>query len=64
MALVQSHPDPVAALHAVGAILGMLYVFIKLLKGTLAKTELLTAQIFYGFVVLIWPVLFILVYLR
>ncbi|MCA9510580.1 MAG: cytochrome c oxidase subunit 3 [Myxococcota bacterium] len=51
------------ALHALGAIAGLGWAFSRLLQGTLAWTQLAPVQIFWYFVVGVWPVLYGLVYL-
>ena len=51
------------ALHAVAAIVALGWVYSQLRRGTL-KTEVFTAtQIFWYFVVLLWPIIYIRVYL-
>lgn len=49
--------------HAVAAIIGLGVCFAKYLKGTLTGAQFATAQVFWYFVVGIWPVLYNLVYL-
>jgi cytochrome c oxidase subunit 3 len=50
------------ALHAVAA-LGLLgYTWRRLQRGWLAQTQLATAQVFWYFVVGVWPVLYLVVY--
>jgi len=51
------------ALHAVAAILGLSYCLLKFVKNTLADDELWTAQVFWTFVVAMWPILYWQVYL-
>jgi heme/copper-type cytochrome/quinol oxidase subunit 3 len=51
------------AVHAVAAILGLLYVYGRLLRGQLQGASLATASVFWYFVVAIWPVLYFQVYL-
>ena len=51
------------ALHAVCALLGLLYVYGHMLRGTAKISQLWTAQVFWFFVVAVWPVLYGLVYL-
>jgi heme/copper-type cytochrome/quinol oxidase subunit 3 len=51
------------AIHAVAAIGGLYYVYSNLKKGILRAGQLWTAQVFWYFVVGIWPILYILVYL-
>jgi heme/copper-type cytochrome/quinol oxidase subunit 3 len=49
--------------HAVAAILGLGYCFVRYMKGTLTGAQFATAQVFWYFVVGIWPALYNLVYL-
>ena len=51
------------ALHAIAALCGLLYVFGKLLRGRLHRAQFQTAQVFWYFVVAVWPVLYLQVYL-
>ena len=51
------------ALHAIIAILVLVYLYILGLRGSLTTNALWAGQIFWYFVVGIWPVLYILVYL-
>jgi cytochrome c oxidase subunit 3 len=51
-------------LHAVAAILGLIYVATRLHRGTLKGSALWTAQVFWYFVVLIWPLLYYTVYIK
>ena len=51
-------------IHAIGAIIGLLYVAKRMHQGTLTKTALWTAQTFWYFVVLVWPVLYYTVYIK
>lgn len=51
------------ALHAVAAILGLAYVRTRLAAGTLTPSALWAAEIFWGFVVGVWPFLYVAVYL-
>jgi heme/copper-type cytochrome/quinol oxidase subunit 3 len=51
------------ALHAVGAILGLAYTRSRLAAGTLTANVLWAAEIFWGFVVGVWPFLYVAVYL-
>ncbi|MFT5129373.1 MAG: cytochrome c oxidase subunit 3 [Rhodothermales bacterium] len=57
--LIGSH-----AVHAIAAIIGMVYVALRLGRGTLTNSALWTAQTFWYFVVLVWPVLYYMVYLK
>ena len=51
------------ALHAVAAVAALFYVYMRLKKGTLQGSQLWTAQVFWYFVVGLWPILYVLVYL-
>src|SRR5262249_16932552 len=51
------------ALHAVAALLVLSYCALHLAHGELTQARFLTAQLFWYFVVLLWPILYILVYL-
>jgi len=51
------------AVHAVGALAGMVWAWARLHKGRLTATQLATVAAFWYFVVLVWPVLYIQVYL-
>ena len=51
------------ALHAVGAILGLAYTRARLAAGTLTANVLWAAEVFWGFVVGVWPFLYVAVYL-
>lgn len=50
-------------LHAVGAIVGLGYVLLRAHQGRLRPSELHTAELFWYFVVLLWPVIYARVYL-
>lgn len=50
-------------LHLVGAVLGLLLIYSRLIKGTLTKESFSAMRAFWFFVVLLWPVLYGLVYL-
>ena len=50
-------------LHAIAAIIGMGVMFAKLLRGTLEAPSFWAAQVFWYFVVGVWPVLYVQVYL-
>ena len=52
------------AAHAIAAILCLVYLYIKLLQDDLSANALWAGQIFWYFVVGIWPLLYILVYGR
>jgi heme/copper-type cytochrome/quinol oxidase subunit 3 len=51
------------ALHAVGALVGLVWAFDRLDKGVLESTQLATVSLFWYFVVLVWPILYWTVYL-
>ena len=51
------------ALHAVVAIGLLAYAWLRLQRGWLVQSQLVTAEIFWYFVVLLWPVLYGVVYL-
>lgn len=51
------------ALHAMAALAGMLWVYGHMLRGTSKISMLWTVQVFWLFVVGVWPVLYGLVYL-
>jgi cytochrome c oxidase subunit 3 len=51
------------ALHAVAAILCLAWAFFRLRRRQLTASELATVQVFWYFVVLVWPVLYVKVYL-
>lgn len=51
------------ALHAVGAILALTWAWFRLRRKQLTATEFATVQVFWYFVVLVWPVLYLKVYL-
>jgi heme/copper-type cytochrome/quinol oxidase subunit 3 len=50
-------------LHAVAAILGLGWAWVRLQRGKLTASEFGTVQVFWYFVVLVWPVLYLKVYL-
>ena len=51
------------ALHAVAA-LGLLgYTWVRLQRGWLAQSQFATAEVFWYFVVVLWPILYVVVYL-
>ena len=50
-------------LHAVGALGGLMWAFHKLDKGELVASQLGTVAAFWYFVVLVWPILYLKVYL-
>lgn len=51
------------ALHAVAAILCLAWAWFRLRRGTLDATQLGTVEVFWYFVVLIWPLIYLKVYL-
>jgi cytochrome c oxidase subunit III len=51
------------ALHAVAALGVLTYAWLRLQRGWLAQSQLATAQVFWYFVVILWPVLYGVVYL-
>lgn len=51
------------ALHAVVAILALFWAYRRLGKGVLDKSQLTTVQVFWFFVVGVWPALYIQIYL-
>ncbi|HSH76712.1 MAG TPA: cytochrome c oxidase subunit 3 [Longimicrobiales bacterium] len=51
------------ALHAVAALAAMVWAWIRLDQGTLRAEQLATVAAFWYFVVLVWPVLYVKVYL-
>jgi cytochrome c oxidase subunit 3 len=50
------------ALHAVAALVVLAYAAVRLQRGWLASSQLATAEVFWYFVVLVWPVLWLVVY--
>ncbi len=50
-------------LHAIAAILALGWAWYRLEKGRLSASELATVSVFWYFVVLLWPVLYLNVYL-
>ncbi len=50
------------ALHAVAAILGLGWVWLQMRAGRVTRSAFGAAQVFWYFVVLLWPVLFLLLY--
>ncbi|MDP7105628.1 MAG: cytochrome c oxidase subunit 3, partial [Roseibacillus sp.] len=52
------------ALHAVAALVVLVLVYRNLKRKTLAPENFWAAQVFWYFVVGIWPILYILVYLN
>ncbi len=51
------------ALHAVIALGLLVYTWVRLRRGWLASSQLATAEIFWYFVVMVWPILYLTVYL-
>ncbi len=51
------------ALHALGAILAMLWVARRLVRGEMRRAQLQTVALLWGFVVVIWPIVYHEVYL-
>jgi cytochrome c oxidase subunit III len=51
------------AAHAVAALGGMVWAWYRLRAGTLTASQFGTVQVFWYFVVLLWPVLYLKVYL-
>ncbi len=50
------------ALHAVAALIAMIWYYFKYTKGQFGKDGLLALQIYWVFVVLLWPILYRLIY--
>lgn len=51
------------AIHAIGALIGIWRLYVKLRAGTLKQSSFQAVLFFWYFVVGIWPVLYVLVYL-
>jgi heme/copper-type cytochrome/quinol oxidase subunit 3 len=51
------------ALHAVGALAALVWAFYKLDRDALTGSQLATVSAFWYFVVLVWPILYVKVYL-
>jgi cytochrome c oxidase subunit 3 len=51
------------AVHAVAAILALAWAWQRLRSGRLTAAQLGTVEVFWYFVVLVWPVLYVQVYL-
>jgi len=51
------------ALHAVAAIIALAWVFAKTMRGTVKARQFYAAQVFWYFVVGVWPALYMVVYL-
>jgi heme/copper-type cytochrome/quinol oxidase subunit 3 len=50
-------------LHAVGGLLALGWVVLRMLRGTATLSQLRAAGVFWSFVVLIWPMIYVMVYL-
>ena len=53
----------VHALHAIAALGGLVWAWTRLRAGRLAPTQLWTVETFWFFVVLVWPMIYLRVYL-
>jgi heme/copper-type cytochrome/quinol oxidase subunit 3 len=51
------------ALHAVAALLVLVHTWSRMQRGWLASSQLAAAEVFWYFVVGVWPVLYAVVYL-
>ena len=51
------------ALHAVVAIVALTWVYVLMRRGTLAPSTFTATQVFWYFVVILWPVIYLRVYL-
>jgi cytochrome c oxidase subunit 3 len=51
------------ALHALAALALLAYTWVRLQRGWLAQSQLATAEVFWYFVVIVWPILYGVVYL-
>jgi cytochrome c oxidase subunit III len=51
------------ALHAVAALAGLVWAWLRIIKDRLTASQLATVSAFWYFVVLVWPVLYVKVYL-
>ena len=51
------------ALHAVAAIIALTWVYILMRRGTLALSTFTATQLFWYFVVILWPIIYLRVYL-
>ena len=51
------------AAHAVGALIGLVWAWLRLNKDRLTSSQLATVSAFWYFVVLVWPILYVKVYL-
>ncbi|MBM4255518.1 MAG: heme-copper oxidase subunit III [Deltaproteobacteria bacterium] len=50
------------ALHAVAAIIALIYCWRQLTRSELSRVRFSAVQVFWYFVVLLWPILYVLVY--
>jgi heme/copper-type cytochrome/quinol oxidase subunit 3 len=48
--------------HALGALLALGYVAVRLARGSLQRSELVTVELFWAFVVVLWPFIYARVY--
>jgi heme/copper-type cytochrome/quinol oxidase subunit 3 len=51
------------ALHAVVAIIALTWVYVLMRRGTLAPSTFAATQVFWYFVVILWPIIYLRVYL-
>lgn len=51
------------ALHAVAAIAALMWIYFRMMRGTLVPETFTAVQIFWYFVVVLWPVIYLRVYL-
>ena len=51
------------ALHAVGALVALIWAYVRLDRDALTASQLATVSAFWYFVVLVWPALYVTVYL-
>jgi heme/copper-type cytochrome/quinol oxidase subunit 3 len=51
------------ALHAVAAIIALTWVYLLMRRGTFSRPSFTAAQVFWYFVVILWPVIYLRVYL-
>ena len=51
------------ALHAIAALMLLVHTFLRIQRGWLASSQLAAAQVFWYFVVGVWPILYGVVYL-
>ena len=50
-------------LHAIAGLLALGWVILRMIKGTATLSQLRAAGVFWAFVVLIWPTIYVMVYL-